>query len=111
MLDLSKSKDIYIDAEAFVKMTRLRQLRIGYNHSIDFNVKDIQSEQLHHPRGEYCKQQVKGEVKFLSNDLRYLMWYGCPMKSLPTNFHPKNLVDLDMRYSHIERLWEGIVGK
>nr|XP_011470001.1 PREDICTED: TMV resistance protein N-like isoform X2 [Fragaria vesca subsp. vesca] len=108
MLDLSKSKDIYIDAEAFVKMTRLRLLRIGHNHSIDFNVRDIQSEQLHHPRGEYCKQQVKGEVKFLSNDLRYLMWYGCPMKSLPSNFHPKNLVDFDMRYSRIERLWEGI---
>ncbi|PRQ59647.1 putative transcription factor WRKY family [Rosa chinensis] len=107
MLDLSKSKDVYIDAEAFVRMTKLRLLRIGYNHSIDLNAKDFQSKQLHHPRGE-CKQHVSGDVKFLSHDLRYLMWYGCPLKSLPSNFHPKNLVDLDMRCSHIEHLWAEI---
>ncbi|KAK9913877.1 hypothetical protein M0R45_037681 [Rubus argutus] len=106
MLDLSKSKDVYIDAEAFVRLTKLRLLRIGYNHSIDYNAKNFPPEQLHHPRGE-CKQHVRGDVKFLSHDLRYIMWYGCPLKSLPFNFHPKNLVDLDMRYSHIEQLWEG----
>ncbi|KAM5556894.1 TMV resistance protein N [Rosa sericea] len=104
MLDLSKSKDVYIDAEAFVRMTKLRLLRIGYNHSIDLNAKDFQLQQLHHPRGE-CKQHVSGDVKFLSHELRYLMWYGCPLKSLPSNFHPKNLVDLDMRCSRIEQLW------
>ncbi|PRQ59648.1 putative winged helix-turn-helix DNA-binding domain, leucine-rich repeat domain, L [Rosa chinensis] len=107
MLDLSKSKDVYIDAEAFVRMTKLRLLRIGYNHSTDLNAKDFQSNQSDHPRGE-CKQHVSGDVKFLSHDLRYLMWYGCPLKSLPSNFHPKNLVDLDMRCSHIEQLWEEI---
>lgn len=106
MVDLSKSKDVYIDAEAFLRLTKLRLLRISYNRSIDFNAKDFPSEQLHHPRGE-CKQHVRGDVKFLSHDLRYLKWYGCPLKSLPFNFHPKNLVDLDMRYSHIEQLWEG----
>nr|XP_011469998.1 PREDICTED: TMV resistance protein N-like isoform X2 [Fragaria vesca subsp. vesca] len=103
MLDLSKSKDVYIDAEAFVRMTKLRLLRIGYYHSIDLNAKEFQLK--HHPRDE-CKQHVSGDVKYLSDDLRYLMWYGCPLKSLPANFHPKNLVDLDMRCSHIEQLWK-----
>ncbi|PRQ59651.1 putative winged helix-turn-helix DNA-binding domain, leucine-rich repeat domain, L [Rosa chinensis] len=107
MLDLSKSKDVDIDAEAFVRMTNLRLLLIGYNHYIDFNAKDFPLELLHQPRDE-CKQHVSGVVKFLSRDLRYLMWHGCPLKSLPSNFGPKNLVDLDMRFSHIEQLWEGI---
>ncbi|TXG67931.1 hypothetical protein EZV62_009206 [Acer yangbiense] len=40
--------------------------------------------------------------------LRHLHWYGCPLKSLQSNFHSKNLVILEMRNSNIEELWSGI---
>ncbi|KAE8667799.1 hypothetical protein F3Y22_tig00112370pilonHSYRG00018 [Hibiscus syriacus] len=32
---------------------------------------------------------------------------GNPLKTLPSLFDPKNLVELDMGYSHVELLWEG----
>lgn len=99
MLDFLRSKQVYLTSEAFVKMTRLRLLRIiSDNHS---------REDLCHPSDD-CQQQLVGDFKFLSNELRVLHWHGFPLKSLPSNFHPKNLVELDMRSSHIEQLWEGI---
>ncbi|KAB2598632.1 TMV resistance protein N-like [Pyrus ussuriensis x Pyrus communis] len=63
-------------------------------------------EDRSHPNGD-CKQHMSGDLKFLSHELRCLLWHGCPLKSLPSNFHPKNLIDLEMPYSQIEQLWEG----
>ncbi|XP_062001457.1 disease resistance protein RUN1-like isoform X2 [Rosa rugosa] len=92
-LDLSKSKEVYLHAEGFVRMTKLRLLKIHYNSGDD--------------PSDDCKQHMIGDLKFLSHELRLLLWHGFPLKSLPSNFQPKNLVDLDMRYSLIEQLWEG----
>nr|XP_011459123.1 PREDICTED: TMV resistance protein N-like isoform X2 [Fragaria vesca subsp. vesca] len=106
-LDLYPLKGIRIYAKAFIHMTKLRLLRIRYNRSIDF-VDDYYGSrgELYHLIDD-CKQQVSGELKFLSHELRCLIWHGCPLKSLPSNFNPKHLVDLDMRSSHIKQLWKG----
>ncbi|CAN6899221.1 unnamed protein product, partial [Brassica oleracea] len=37
-----------------------------------------------------------------------LDWCGCPMRCMPSNFHAEYLVELTMRYSKLEKLWEGI---
>ena len=47
-------------------------------------------------------------LKFHSNDLRYLYWYGYSLKSLPDNFNPERLLEFNMPYSHIKQLWKGI---
>ncbi|CAN6722755.1 unnamed protein product [Malus baccata var. baccata] len=93
VLDLSnKSEEVYLNAEAFAGMTRLRLLRIKY----------------HNPFSDHdFIQHLSGDLKYLSHELRCLFWHGCPLKSLPSNFHPNNLVDLDMQYSNIQQLWEG----
>ncbi|XP_061998346.1 disease resistance protein RUN1-like isoform X1 [Rosa rugosa] len=106
-LDLYHSKRICINAKVFARMTKLRLLRIRYNRSIDF-VDDYYGSrgELYHLIDD-CKQEVSGELKFLSNELRCLIWHGCPLKSLPPKFQPKHLVDLDMRSSHIKQLWKG----
>ena len=39
-------------------------------------------------------------------ELRYLFFRGCPFESLPTDFHAKNLVELDLRVSNIKQLWK-----
>nr|XP_028956654.1 disease resistance-like protein DSC1 [Malus domestica] len=93
VLDLSnKSEEVYLNAEAFAGMTRLRLLRIKY----------------HYPFSDHdFIQHLSGDLKYLSHELRCLFWHGCPLKSLPSNFHPNNLVDLDMQYSNIQQLWEG----
>ncbi|XP_070682187.1 disease resistance protein RPV1 isoform X2 [Malus domestica] len=82
----SKSDEVSINAEAFDSMIQLRLLRICHS---------------------YGKQPLIGHLKFLSRELRYLSWAGYPLMSLPSNFQFKNLVDLDMQFSRIKRLWEG----
>ncbi|KAB1223314.1 putative WRKY transcription factor 52 [Morella rubra] len=44
----------------------------------------------------------------LSNELRFIEWYGYPFKSLADSFQPNNLIKLRMPNSHIERLWKGV---
>ncbi|KAB2627191.1 TMV resistance protein N-like [Pyrus ussuriensis x Pyrus communis] len=78
---------------AFVKMTKLRLLRV-HTHN---------TKQLGMPDNQW---QYK-DLKFLSEKLSYLFWHKCPLKSLSSNFNPENLVDIDMQYSWVEHLWKG----
>src|SRR3954466_16154039 len=48
-----------------------------------------------------------GNLDFLSHNLRYLLWHGYPFTSLPSNFEPYYLMELNMPDSSIQRLWEG----
>ncbi|XP_070681464.1 disease resistance protein RPV1 isoform X2 [Malus domestica] len=86
IVDFSYSGWPCLNAEAFVRMTQLRLLKIVF-------------------KDEYCKQHLFGSLKLLN--LRYLSWLGFPLKSLPSNFQFENLVELDMQCSLIDRLWEG----
>ncbi|TXG68937.1 hypothetical protein EZV62_003872 [Acer yangbiense] len=47
-------------------------------------------------------------LEFDFTELRYLSWHGCPIKSLLSSFLPENLVKLDMSYSKVEQLWNGV---
>ncbi|CAJ2660038.1 unnamed protein product [Trifolium pratense] len=48
-----------------------------------------------------------GSLNFLSNSLQYLLWFSYPFASLPLNFEPYCLVELNMPCSSIQRLWDG----
>ncbi|PRQ59962.1 putative TIR domain, winged helix-turn-helix DNA-binding domain-containing protein [Rosa chinensis] len=111
VLDLSNSEvDLCINTGAFVRMKKLRLLIIYYSfYTIfdDFEDEDYSDfEDICPVYG--CKQLSRGDFEFLSQKLRLLIWHGCPLKSLPSTFIPENLVQLDMRASHIRELWEGI---
>ncbi|KAM1036697.1 hypothetical protein ACFX2C_031588 [Malus domestica] len=54
-----------------------------------------------------CNGRFSGAVDYLPNNLRFVDWPECPLKSLPLNFNPKNLVLLNMRNSHITGFGEG----
>ncbi|XLR41501.1 hypothetical protein S83_026161 [Arachis hypogaea] len=48
-----------------------------------------------------------GSLDFLSPNLQYLAWHGYPFPSLPS-FQPySRLVELNLPYSNVKRLWEG----
>ena len=47
-------------------------------------------------------------LDFLSNELRMMEWHDYPLKSMPIDFQPDNLVELIMPGSHIEQLPEGL---
>ncbi|KAK8329563.1 hypothetical protein V6Z12_A11G329800 [Gossypium hirsutum] len=72
------NKTLSLSEDAFLKMKRLRLLRV-ISHSI-------------------CRDLV-----YLSNELRLLDWTGYPLKSLPSSFQPENLVAVLLSYSNIEQ--------
>ncbi|KAG4123199.1 hypothetical protein ERO13_D11G311900v2 [Gossypium hirsutum] len=55
----------------------------------------------------FCVSNCDDHLKYLSNELRLLDWTGYPLRFLPSNFHPDNLVALLLPYNHIEQLWKG----
>ncbi|KAB2006468.1 hypothetical protein ES319_D11G347300v1 [Gossypium barbadense] len=77
------SKIFNLSADTFSKMKNLRLLKV------------------------FCVSNCDDHLKYLSTELRLLDWTGYPLKFLPSNFHPDNLVALLLPYSHIEQLWKG----
>ncbi|XVF81820.1 hypothetical protein PTKIN_Ptkin15bG0186600 [Pterospermum kingtungense] len=76
---------------AFEKMTNL-QFIMFHGGMVDYGM-------------EFKKLVLKNDLKFLSDELRFLQWNHYPLKSLPSNFNPRNLVELRLRYGKIELLW------
>ncbi|KAH9679716.1 ADP-ribosyl cyclase/cyclic ADP-ribose hydrolase [Citrus sinensis] len=91
-LDMSQVKEIRFNPSTFTKMPRLRFFKFYNSISRENRCK------VHHSR---C-------LKSLSNELRYFRWDGYPLKSLPSKNFPEHLVSLQMPYSNIEQLWNGV---
>ncbi|KAL5540924.1 hypothetical protein UlMin_044900 [Ulmus minor] len=90
-LDTTEFRELHLGPAIFKKMHNLRLLKI--HHS-----KCITECSMHLPQG----------LQSLPDALRYLYWYKYPLKSLPSNFLPCNLVELNMPRSQLEKLWDGI---
>ncbi|TYI58114.1 hypothetical protein E1A91_D11G331200v1 [Gossypium mustelinum] len=86
VLDMSKLAKLELEPVAFMKMRKLRILKFYHSCGRTLLLKGLLS---------------------LPDDLRYLCWEGYPLKTLPSTFHPRYLVELDMSCSHVEQLWEG----
>ncbi|KAL5776107.1 hypothetical protein ACOSP7_009033 [Xanthoceras sorbifolium] len=91
-LDMSKTRHMHLSPHAFARMQKLRFLEF-YSSCYGENDNKV-----------YVFQGL--ESSFV--ELRYFHWHGCPFKSLQSNFHPQNLVILDMPHSSIEQLWDGV---
>nr|XP_048320098.1 putative disease resistance protein At4g11170 [Ziziphus jujuba var. spinosa] len=83
-------KDIKLCHATFSEMYNLRVLRICCDNIGNNKFKLY----LPHGLGSY-----------LSDKLTYLQWDLYPLKSLPSNFSPENLVELVLRGSHVQKLW------
>ncbi|KAJ6858846.1 hypothetical protein NC652_041272 [Populus alba x Populus x berolinensis] len=89
-LDVSKRKEIVLSSTAFARMYRLRLLKI-YNSEA----------------GVKCRVHLPHGLESLSQELRYLHWDGYPLTSLPRNFCPENLVELNLTFGKLKQLWRG----
>ncbi|XP_034908269.2 LOW QUALITY PROTEIN: protein SUPPRESSOR OF npr1-1, CONSTITUTIVE 1 [Populus alba] len=87
-LDVSKIREIELSSTAFARMYSLRLLKI-YNSKA----------------GVKCRVHLPLGLESLSEELRYLHWDGYPSTSLPCNFRPQNLVELNLSSSKVEQLW------
>ncbi|KAL5776124.1 hypothetical protein ACOSP7_009050 [Xanthoceras sorbifolium] len=83
MLSKSKHRIIHLDGKSFSNMSNLRLLKIS-------------------------KVDLSENLEYLSNELRFLKWHGYPSNSLPSNFHPHKLFELNLRHSQIKYLWNGM---
>ncbi|KAK0600280.1 hypothetical protein LWI29_013348 [Acer saccharum] len=84
-----------LSPQAFKKMYNLRFFKF-YDSGIDLYFDSPYNSKVHFPNG----------LSDLSGKLRSLIWYGFPLTALPSNFSPENLVELHLRDSNLEKLWE-----
>ncbi|XP_018439509.1 disease resistance-like protein DSC2 [Raphanus sativus] len=82
---LRTSDEIQINKSAFQGMNNLQFLYFG-------------SDTIRTPEGLDC----------LPDKLIFLRWYGCSLRVWPSKFCGKFLVELIMRRSNFEMLWEGV---
>ncbi|KAH9783469.1 ADP-ribosyl cyclase/cyclic ADP-ribose hydrolase [Citrus sinensis] len=103
-LNLSKIKGINLDPGAFTNMSNLRLLKfyVPKFYEIEKLLSMSIEEQL-----SYSKVQLPKGLDCLPKILRYLHWDTYPLRTLPSNFKAKNLVELNLRFSKVEQLWEG----
>ncbi|XP_015572065.1 disease resistance protein RPV1 [Ricinus communis] len=96
-LDMSKIDEIIdLNPNVFARMSNLKLLRF-YDPNFDSReLKDI-------------KVRLSRGLDSLSSKLQYLYWNGYPSKTLPANFHPKDLVELHLPSSKLKRLpWKNM---
>ncbi|CAA7045339.1 unnamed protein product [Microthlaspi erraticum] len=85
-LDMSKVGDFSISGRAFEGMPNLRFLKI-YASPLQL--------------------QMSEDMEYLPR-LRLLDWHSYSRKRLPPNFQPECLIELNMKESNLEKLWDGI---
>ncbi|KAI4357489.1 hypothetical protein L6164_001435 [Bauhinia variegata] len=91
VLDMSKIKDLQIRPQAFARMYRLRILKL-YMRSYD----------------KTCNVHISRCLESLPDELSYFRWDCFPLKMLPQSFCAEKLVQLDLRRTLVERLWDGV---
>lgn len=74
----------------FSKMYRLRLLKLYFSTP-----------------GNQCKLSLSQGLYTLPDELRLFHWENYPLECLPQKFNPENLVEVNMPYSNMEKLWEG----
>ncbi|KAL5843253.1 hypothetical protein ACOSQ4_009211 [Xanthoceras sorbifolium] len=83
MLNKSEHRHTRLDGKSFSNMRNLRLLKIS-------NV------------------NLSEDLQYLSDELRFLKWPEYPLSSLPLNFQPRNLFELNLCRSRIKYLWNGM---
>ncbi|XP_048637358.1 disease resistance protein RPS6-like [Brassica napus] len=91
-LDMDETDELHIHKNAFRGMHNLFFLKI-------YNAKRWDKKM------RWCLP--KG-FDYLPPKLRLLRLDGYPMKYMPSNFRPENLVELQMSESKLQKLWEGV---
>ena len=93
-----EDKEVHLRPDVFEEMRKLRLLKFYDASPKTFNPKTWKDNKVY----------IDGDLKYLPNGLRYLHWEHYPGKSLPSNFKPQYLVELEMPNSKLEQLWDGV---
>ncbi|CAN8276389.1 unnamed protein product [Cochlearia groenlandica] len=92
-------KELALDKSTFAEMRSLRYLKFYSSRCHrECELSNETSKRLNLP----------DELEFTLDELRYLYWLKFPLKKLPKDFNPKNLIDLNLPYSEIEEVWDSV---
>lgn len=95
-LDMSEVPEkLRFDANIFSSMCNLLYLRIYSSAFLKEGKTDF-------------KVDIPMELKLPLDEVRYLHWLKFPLEKLPSDFNAMNLVNLELPYSSIKQLWEGV---
>jgi len=128
-MDLCSCKSLVTLPSSVRNLNKLRVLKMRSCSNLEFLPADVNLESLGSLGLENCSQlrsfpQISRNISYLNlsrtaideesslwienmSRLTNLRWDFCPLKSLPSNFRPEYLVYLHMKYSKLEKLWEG----
>ncbi|VVB08039.1 unnamed protein product [Arabis nemorensis] len=92
-LDISQVTKMPISSSVFTKMCNLRYLKF-YSSTCPRECEDD------------CKLNFPDGLSLPLEEVRYLDWLKFPLDELPSDFKPKDLVDLRLPYSKIKQVWK-----
>ncbi|XP_019096918.1 PREDICTED: disease resistance protein RPS6-like [Camelina sativa] len=92
-LNLDEVDKLRIHKKAFKKMRNLKFLNI-YTNTFGGN--------------KETRWHLQEDFDYLPPKLKFLSWEKYPLRFMPPNFRPENLVKLQMMNSNLEKLWEGV---
>ncbi|KAK7349751.1 hypothetical protein VNO77_07386 [Canavalia gladiata] len=95
---LSTLKNLNLSPHIFAKMSKLQFLDFHEEQTWGFYGTDNAPSKDLLPQG----------LQSLPNELRYLRWICYPLKFLPEQFSAEKLVILNLSYSQVEKLWDGV---
>ncbi|CAI0556094.1 unnamed protein product [Linum tenue] len=96
-LDICKARRMGLPRDAFAGLSNLKFLKFHISPSCSA------------PCGEHQHYKVypsQASIR-LPDKLMVLHWHRYPLASLHSLFNPRNLVDIHLVHSNLERLWEG----
>ncbi|RDX62142.1 putative disease resistance protein, partial [Mucuna pruriens] len=94
VINLSRMEQLQLNPEVFTKMSKLYFLDLYSKGSCSTFLQDQGGLSL--PQG----------LESLPNELRYLRWTHYPLEYLPSKFSAQNLVELNLPYSRLKKLWQ-----
>lgn len=95
-LDMSQVPEkMSFDADIFSSMCNLLYLRIFSSAFLQEGELDFQIS-------------IPKELHLPLDEVRYLHWLKFPLEKLPSDFNATKLVNLELPYSSIKQVWEGV---
>ncbi|KAF8114966.1 hypothetical protein N665_0030s0015 [Sinapis alba] len=94
-INFERGKEVKISDGAFERMSNVKFLRLlGHYFPHNLFVRETSA-------------YILESLNCLPREVRLLHWEYFPLTSLPSNFNPEFLVEINMSYSNLEKLWEG----
>lgn len=101
-MNFSTTKGINLDSRHFFNMSNLRVLKF-YIPKIVVHM-SIEEELLD------SGVQLPDGLDYVPKKLRYFHWHKYQLRTMPSNFKSKNLIELNLPFSRVTQIWEGKKG-